>query len=503
MNTNQCKSTIIPFLAALLIAVAPAQAELWLAVTTAELAPGLEPLVEHRKQDGLEVAVFVGQPSEALKQHPAPDYLLLVGDVASEGEQPDPAWQVDARVCSLYRWIASQREEFYSDAMHGDLDGDGAPEVPVGRLPARSLEELDVMTRKIIAYERRPWTTDDLRMPAWMGHPLATPMVNRMATGLAVSQLRTRLPPWGEVSLISGDPASAFCGWPDDQAATFHQWLARGGLLATVGAHGSEYSWVSVAGIGRRTFYDVRRHAGALAEGEPACPLLLFTCDSGNFTAPQRCVSERMVLAPGGPVAAVGATTQSHPLPNCLTIAGMQQMLEPSAEGTLPDRLGDLWLGSQLAGHALRDLMLETLLKDLEGSLEQPINTANLRRDQLRMYALMGDPATRIRLPRELTATIEKTDDTWQWKVERPAGATKLHVHFRPAGIELPLRPNDVDQDEAGELLTKANRLFAYEPRGALNAKEEWTGKVTEPGEVRLVAETPEGWYVAVLKVEE
>ncbi|MCO6045717.1 C25 family cysteine peptidase [Aeoliella sp. ICT_H6.2] len=489
------------WIAAVLIAAATAttaQAKLWLAVTTAELAPGVKTLAEHRRKDGLKVEVFVGQPQAALEKYPTPDYLLLVGDVAGEGERPDPVWQVDARVCSLYRWVSRQPDEFYSDSMWGDRNGDGMPEVPVGRLPARTLAELDVMTRKIIAYEERPWTTDDLRFPTWVGHPMATPMFNRMATGLVVSQIGSRLPGWSEFSMISGDPDSAFCGWAADQPHTFHQWLARGGLLATVGAHGTEYSWLSVLDDNRATYYDVRQQAESLQQGGPTCPLVLFTCLSGKFTAPQRCVSESMVLAPGGPVAAVGATTESHPLPNTLTACGLQQTVASQHE-----RLGDLWLESQLIGYKIRDFMLETLLKDLEGSLEQPIDTDKLRRDQLRMYALMGDPATRIRLPRELNAKLAKTDDGWQWKVERPEAATRLHVHFRPAGAQMPTRPPGIDQHQAKRLLGEANQMFAYERRGTLTADEEWTGSVNQPGEIRLVAQTPDAWYAAVLKVEE
>ncbi len=499
---TQCASAIrlvltcLAWLAVSSIAPCATTEKLWLAVTTQELAPGVKTLAERRRAEGFQTEVFVGQPDEALVNFQRPDYLLLVGDVATPGEASAADWQVGSRTFPLYRWHQGQREKFLSDSMWGDLDNDGVPEVPVGRLPARSTDELGLMVKKIIAYEDRSWTSDDLRLPIWTGDPMASPAFNHMATGLIVSEMRLRLPRWSEVSLICGDATSPFCGWAPDQARTFHRWLRRGGVFATVGAHGSKYSWYSVSDHGQGFFYDVRQQGDALQNGEPACPLLVFTCDSGDFAAEGRCVTEVMVLAPGGPVAAVGATTESHPLPNCFTLRGLEQVLTTS-----PDRLGDLWLQSLRSGCQTRDAVLEFLTKDLEGSLEEQIDVTKLRRDQMRMYALMGDPATRIRIPHKLAATVRKTDEGWAWEVDRPRDATTLYVHIRTDEAEPPVRPNNVGQQKAGELQEEANRLFAYEPVQTLTEKQNWSGIVNQHGELRLVAVSPSVWYAAVLKV--
>jgi len=51
----------------------------------------------------------------------------------------------------------------------GDTNGDGTPEFPVGRLPARTPQEVATMVRKIVAYERGAPDTTDLRLLGWAG----------------------------------------------------------------------------------------------------------------------------------------------------------------------------------------------------------------------------------------------------------------------------------------------------------------------------------------------
>ena len=57
---------------------------------------------------------------------------------------------------TLYR--ATDRIVKFSpvDAAYGDVDGDTAPDIPIGRLPVRTSAELDTMTQKLIAYQTLP-----------------------------------------------------------------------------------------------------------------------------------------------------------------------------------------------------------------------------------------------------------------------------------------------------------------------------------------------------------
>jgi hypothetical protein len=167
-----------------------------------------------------------------------------------------------------------------------------------------------------------------------------------------------------------------------------------------------------------------------------------------------------------------------------------------------PGRLGDWWLDGLRGVHRQRNLMLESMLRNVEGSLDPQIDVSQLRRDQAWMYALLGDPATRLRVPGKLTATIEPRGDKWHWRAEPPPSAKKLEVAFRPQRPKvMPAAPANVTEQSAAAVQDQANAMLAYKPTASLAASEPWQGEVAGPGEVRLVAFAPGRWYVAVLQV--
>src|SRR5262249_9776834 len=72
-------------------------------------------------------------------------YVVIIGDEPSVRDSLDEARRV--RVPTNYvpakvntRW--GPEKEIASDTPYGDLDGDGAPDVSVGRIPAHSAEQL-------------------------------------------------------------------------------------------------------------------------------------------------------------------------------------------------------------------------------------------------------------------------------------------------------------------------------------------------------------------------
>lgn len=105
-------------------------------------------------------------------QEPAPQYVLLVGDghwnfkangVSTYG-QPDPNW-----IPPYLVWEDPWQGEVPSDQAFVALNPDSPlANIAIGRLPARSVAEADLMVDKIIAYEtNRPQYT-----PSWQQHAL-------------------------------------------------------------------------------------------------------------------------------------------------------------------------------------------------------------------------------------------------------------------------------------------------------------------------------------------
>jgi hypothetical protein len=470
---------------------------IWLAVGRPGLVDALEPLAAKRRDEGFEARISTETVEAALEQCPdGPDFLLLVGD-----DQPDAAeqaWYLPAKRLPLYRWREVQRRQFASDAAWGDLDGDLVPDIPVGRIPARRPEQVRHVVGKILAYERQPPCLGDLTVPVWLASPSYGPAIDAVATGMGLTMLRTKAPPWLRPWVISGNLRDSFCGWPDDQPRAFTRQLKQGGLCSVLMGHANRQDFYSLKCDDRWVVYNASAASAELAAGPPASPTFVFSCESGDFAGPESCMAEAFLFLGGGPVATIAATTESHPLTNYFSAVCLLHSL-----GKGKRRLGPLWLDAQLRALKARDLLMELMLRDVEGKLEEQINVGKLRRDQLLMYALLGDPATRLRLPLSLEASVTRTGDTWHWRTVRPPGATRLEVGFRkrpPLQADLKVRPTEAEAARAA--LTAANDAFRFQPLTSMEKEIPWEGTLDRPGWLRLVATGPENLHVAVLKVE-
>ena len=464
----------------------------WLAVGRPGLVEGLGPLAQKRRGEGMETVVStaaVGEAIAGLKRRPS--YVLLVGD--DEAGQEGRSWYLGAKREKLYRWREVQPEEYTSDAAWGDLDGDGTPEVPVGRIPARTREEVDLVVGKILAYEGAEPTEDDLRLPTWGGSPEYGATVDNLAANMLVSAISYNSPKWATPWVIFGNAGHALCGWGPDQPRLFTEEMKRGGAMVVLMGHASAERFHSMDGVD----YGAAETGGMLNEGKPTGPMVVFSCESGDFARAGRSMTEAFLLMRGGPVAAIGATTESHPLTNYYSgISLLKEM------GGKHRRLGDLWLATQRAAARSRNVLMDKLLSDVEGKLEGEINIAALKRDQLLMYALMGDPATRLRFPETLEVTVERKGKGWVWKATKPKGARQLHVGVRPVRLTLPKGAQGRDEAEARRVLAEANAVFEYSEAGTFGARGRWTGKVEKEGWVRFVATGGGKIYVATVKLE-
>ena len=470
---------------------------LWLAVGSAELTEPLKPLAEKRQSEGFETLLSNKSVEEALAASPRrPDFLLLVGD-DEPGKEKSP-WFLPAKRVKRYRWSSVQAEDFPSDAAWGDLDGNGIPAVAVGRIPARTRAQVELVVRKILAFESQPPTAADLQAAVWFGSPEYGAAINAMASGVGVSLIQTKGPPWLSPWLVSGNPSDPFCGWPADQPARFTRQVKQGGVLSVLMGHASADAFFSMQAADKPIFYSADDAAGEFGKGPPVAPMVFFSCDSGDFSRPKPCQTKSLLFLPGGPVAAIGATTESHPLTNYFSGECLLAALDGREK-----RLGTLWLGAQRQARRTRDFVMEMVLRGAEGSLEKEIDVEKLRRDQMLMYALLGDPATRLRLPDPLEASAERTEAGWRWRAKRPAGATRIEVGFRGSPAP-PLSPDKkpTSAAEADKAAERANACFAFTAQPSPPDDGTWEGTCEHPGWLRLVAVGPKTLHVAVLKLE-
>jgi len=220
--------------------------KLYLIVTRERFTQAAQPLIEKRRAEGFEVVVSLKGPSEAIAALPRrPDLLLLIGDDQPGRERR--GWHVPAKRVDRYRWRAGRRRSFASDTAWGDLDGDRTPDIPVGRLPVRTAEQLRRIVGKILEYERQPPSLDDLRLPIGTGDPepdaardgALWAALGHMATEVLLQAVNTDAPRWAQMWLLSANTRHPLRGWPPDQPALFSEQLRRGGSFAVLCGHGS------------------------------------------------------------------------------------------------------------------------------------------------------------------------------------------------------------------------------------------------------------------------
>lgn len=478
---------------------APARPPLWLAVAPPSLAPAVEALAERRSHEGLEAAIVPpggsdDPVSEAIRARARrPGCITLVGDF-EEGASAEPWCLPPRRVEGVY-WRGGGRREFWSDSAYGDFDGDRVPDVPVGRIPARTPAEVSLVVRKIIAFEDRAPRIEDLDLPFWAGDPAFGPAAQAFAPLVALEVVRRELPPWVSPWVMVADPEHPLCGWPPDQPELFSARLKKGASLGAVMSHGFVRGVRGMPHEGRVTAYRVEDAERAFGEGPPAPPVFVITCSSGDFTAPARCLTEAFLFSPGGPVAAAGATEESHPLPNAYLGIALARTL-----GRRPRTVGELWLEAQRTALAERNVIFEFALSRAAGALGMETDVEGLKRDQPLIYALLGDPATRLKRPEPLRVAIAREGDRWRYRVEPPDGAREIHVGVRgPAELE-PRAPL-AGPEEARRRLAEGNAALGYRPVRAEAHPRSWEGVLERPGIYRFAVVAPDTVRVAVEEV--
>ncbi|MCA9256773.1 MAG: hypothetical protein KDA33_14090, partial [Phycisphaerales bacterium] len=455
----------------------------WLVVTRPMFVDALQPLVEARKAGNLITKVTTSSVRKAISESKlTPRYLLIVGD--DDPDEPDAEWRVPSKQLELYRWEARQRKRFASDGYYTDRDGDLVPDIAIGRIPARTVEDVEICVRKIVEYEKRAPTIHDLDLPVWSGSPMYGEAVDTVANSLLLSTLQTRRADWMSPWVLMADARQPFCGWPADQPENFLQRMREGGLLHIFIGHGLPTSLYAMHFDNDWIRLSTNSNFETFEQGPATSPMILLTCSAGRFDGRETSIAEKLLFLPGGPVATIAASTQSHPLPNYFT--GRELL---SALKRRNYRLGDAWLSAQRRATKARDPLIESVLMEVEGKLEAEIDVAKLRRDQALMYNILGDPATKLRRPGDLNVILKKEGDGWRWRVIPPKDATRLDISIRPTTVQLPTSTTPpTDRNDANAALNSANRCFVFEPIATLKADEPWEGVLRKTGDVRFVA---------------
>ncbi len=338
--------------------------------------------------------------------------VVLVGD-ARVGIGMNPA---ERGRCVPVKWAKSEVTVLLGSEPHigtddwcGDLDGDGVPEVAVGRLTADTSEELEVMTGKILAYEQsrdhRPWRR---RLEFVAGTGGFGALADRLIEGTARTFLTQSIGADYDVVMTYGSWRSPFCPDPrrfreatiESLNAGCQFWIYMGHgyhvELAPVPTPGGEFPVLSVADAAR-------------LECRQGLPIALFmSCYAGAFDAYDDCLAEEMLRAKGGPVAVIGASRTTMPYAmGVMALELARQTLDGPAE-----TLGEAVLAAKRhlltegkAAGTQREMLdsVAGLISPLPGKLVEE------RREHVLLFNLLGDPLLRLRRPRPVELAVAES----------------------------------------------------------------------------------------------
>jgi hypothetical protein len=281
----------------------------------------------------------------------APRYALLLGD-----------GNIDYRGAGVHgsgsippMLVRTDRGAFASDMLLGDTNGDGRPEVAIGRVPAHTVAEADAFVQRVVTYE-----SGDL--DAFTRHALLVSGTNRgedftRYVDTLAGQLdeRVNAERLDRAALTLADARTQLIGAINDGSFWFHYQ-----------GHGASSQ---LDDDGLLTMADVAGLTNSNA-------LTIFTgmsCSTSRFEIPgMDSISELMLSgSPGGAIALYGPSGPGYTYESGNIAEAFQRHLltgDNLAEGRMGDVVMGLW--------------------------ERGANGANASRDQLSIYLLLGDPAT-------------------------------------------------------------------------------------------------------------
>jgi hypothetical protein len=387
----------------LMLAAAPPASDT-LVVCPDNLREALDEWLDYRRAQGHHIAVIKPPATAAALQSMVRQAaksgklkcLVLMGDVAGGeegrriGNAGIPTNLVPANINT--RWGSTPT--IATDTPYADIDGDGSPDLMVGRIPADSPIELRHAIRKVVRYERESedgaWQRR-LDVVAGIGGfgVVADALVE--AAGRQVFQ--QAVPAGFEMRHTSAKTASlksnhfreTACKHLTDGSLA---WIYLGHGLPTeldrVPTPGGNQPIMSIADVPQLRCQQCRPLA------------VLVACYTGAFDAHQECLAEALALAEEGPIAVIAATRVTMPYGN--TVLGYE--LLRACFHDRPTSLGEALRLAQrrtLTANEI-DKFRPSLDSLAQGLSPPPVDLSAERREHVQMYHLFGDPLLRLRL---------------------------------------------------------------------------------------------------------
>lgn len=347
-------------------------------------------------------------------------HILLAGDAPSLSDSPLAASDHHIRsplvptftIESVALSSMGFDEEYCTDWPYGDLDGDGDSQAAVGRICARTPEQLRSMLARSLAFESRGSGDWQYRMQLTAGIGGFSPLADMAIEAFTRTLLTQALPPAVDLQVTQAASSSFyFPSLRGFHAATI-QSLQQPGLLWVYTGHGW-YDQLDRVGTIQQHYPILEAADAARLSANPAPPVAaLFACYSGAFDWDKPCLAESMLAAPHGPVAVLAASRTSMPY----GLGTLAMRLLPRTYAADPQTLGQLVAGAKTSVATIDEQsqgQLDRLLAAMATALSPTgHDLAAERLEHLGLVNLLGDPT--MSLPSFSSLPVSAQVDTGQ-----------------------------------------------------------------------------------------
>ncbi|MEM9366924.1 MAG: C25 family cysteine peptidase [Planctomycetota bacterium] len=428
---------------------APAFSAEILAIVPRDLVGAIDPWMAKRNAEGLRVHVMRPQATaEATRRtiqdawHRSTRYVVLFGDAPAVQSHPDLNRQIPTHYRPTFVTKAfGSTTTFATDWPYADRNDDGVPDAALGRVPVSDPRQLASLLERIDAYESSddfgPWRRS-IQLTGGVGG--FGGIVDTAIESVTRNMLTACLPTEVKPQIAYASPGHPMCPPGDDFRAAVVERFQKGAQFWVYAGHGrvtqldllrrvekaSRGPALSRVQAGVRGDWNVEslftsENANLLSTGPQRAPIaLLLACYAGAFDAHVDSIGESILFAPGGPVSVIAATRVTMPYGNARFTLGLMRAAYPDKEARVRPiqslRLGDIVVQAMTELHDDTGVVvandLTTSLVDSLATVMNPSNTTigDERREHAELYQLLGDPTLKIRQPKRLELSVEKTE---------------------------------------------------------------------------------------------
>jgi peptidase C25-like protein len=384
-----------------------------LAVTPKEFEPSLAAWRAHREKLGMKVAAREPGADVGATVRDAWEksgrklrFVMLVGDV-----EKVPCALVPRKAAETVAMMEPD-PNIATDAPYADVDGDGVPDLAIGRVPADTPAEVKDYLDRVVAYETDADFGDWRRkLDVVAGTGGYGPLVD-MALESLTKDLLSALSPAVDVTMTYANPFSAYCPPPAEFADYAVKRWNEGALVVAYVGHGSTRN-VDSCRFGKQEYPILGMDQVAKIGALRGAPVSMFVaCSTGHIDGARDCLAEEMVKRPKGPVAVIASSRVSSPYSNGVIAKELLDALYKVEAPTAGELLTAV--KKRLLDPPEGDAVRARLEKMGEMFAKDPAVRRADREDHVLLYNLLGDPSLVIARPGKLdvSAPAEATPGT-------------------------------------------------------------------------------------------